>query len=194
MQSLYPTRLIGMWNVLRGNSVVAKDIDESTDIKTPRGRFSITLEDATVSADSRSNQSEKDTSSAKHAIFDMLRETTDARVHVSETRVSHVGLYTDFILSQDSHAEPNRSRILDYVKQRMNQELFEVFSAEHYVATEMQGFPVPHYTMNTTLVVRKHAVLLIYTPLRWWFSRLTFATQCLVLLFCLYVIVYMLRF
>lgn len=195
MDRFYPARLVSIWNAIRGTAEATNTATSDATVTTPRRQHKFTaLENAAVSIDSQSNQREQDTEAAKGKVLDMLRYTTDARVHVADTRVQRVGLYTDFILSVDSCAEPNRTRIREYVKQNMNPELFEVFEAEHYVANEIPNFPVQHHTLSTTLVVRKHAVLLIYSSLRYWFSRLTFVFQLIILLMCLYVIVYMFRF
>lgn len=172
----------------------AKSPTETRAPVTPRAnRTSVSpLDTAAISDDSRSNQDESEVEKRLRDVQEILRIATDARVHVAKTKVERAWLYTDFVLSTDSTHEVNMQRIKRFIADHRNAEIYEVFEADNYVPVQIPGFPTEHHEWRPTLVIRVHATLVVYTPCRYWTSRVTAAIQMLLLHVFLSIAVYVL--
>jgi hypothetical protein len=163
---------------------------------TPRARSSmaaVPLESAVVSEDSQTNQGEREIEKYRRDIQEILRLTTDARVHIAKTKVDRAWLYTDFVLSPDSTQEMNKKRITEFIETQRNREIYAVYEADHYIPVQYPGFPTEHHEWRPTLIVRVYATLTVYTPCRYWTSRVTAMIQLVLLLFFASVALYTIK-
>ena len=153
----------------------------------------VPLENAVVSDDSQTNQSEHEIDKRRRDVQEILRVTTDARVHIAKTKVDRVWLYTDFLLSPDSTQEMNKKRITDFIETQRSRDIFEVYEADHYIPVQYPGFPTEHHEWRPTLVIRVHATFNVYTPCRYWTSRVTALIQLGLFLFFCFVALYVIN-
>lgn len=147
----------------------------------------MTLEDAAIAAQSRTNQSEEEIENVRRRIERMLAETTRAVVHIDDIKVDRLRGWTDFVLSDDSRFDRYATAIRAHVADHFDPNIYEIYENSTYIKRHIAGFPVAHSELATTLVIRVHAVLITYTALRYWLRKSWSVALLFAIILCAYI-------